>query len=634
MSNYRQFRTGDINILNRIDKRVQVESIYSDFVVEVSGENKRKVARIYHGRRRYTLLKIELDLLSKMWPHPSIPQVFGVLELNDKAGLVFHDDGMRRRRGEYILSLKPLQRAIFNIKYVSDYVDTYKYLGEYISAPPNSNYYTHLRFGNVMDQLKLDLEESTGTVDFYISSSGRLSTVLSIYNCDSQQHYSNFYGSIGNTWNPDRPLENLSRNDFELINKILDHVSTATIPHASMAQHISTYHRAFLSVMRTRYIPTSHKIECILGHPVIIWPSPPEAISSYIHYISGHFEIIQRNSNSWSISSNLFKEMQHVCQFTCFKLKTDAITQATFRGSNHINISFVNNCSISDDTYLHWLYQAPQILESHAVICNHKTSNYLGIVSGVNIRFDISIYVSPIIRYLESNADAEIYFFIPDACIYPVDGKVLELHSFWSLDKSGAEPLTEYSAALIGLSGAYINITPRVSYLETFYYQALRDLYKLYRITKYDILQCAGAYKFKQGRRKFSVYLDDMGFDYFKTHHERKKDTELKWHYWNERSSSTAEDLTRYFWDPERFNPEVISPNISLLSWIGVTRLEDCFSLVGTVFETRYIRNRRRKCWEMYRVMNFRKADEDDWEDITHIDLEGDEFDMERFELI
>ncbi|KAF8980159.1 hypothetical protein BDQ17DRAFT_953594 [Cyathus striatus] len=133
---YKQIKKGDINILECINGPVQKGSLYYDFIVEVSGENKRKVAWIYHGQRGGMQLKKELEMLSKMWPHPSIPQVFGIYKSNDTIGFVFHGDSTRtmishacltsdldigtyQRHSEYMQSLQPLQCAAFYILYVS-----------------------------------------------------------------------------------------------------------------------------------------------------------------------------------------------------------------------------------------------------------------------------------------------------------------------------------------------------------------------------------------------------------------------------------------------------------------------------------------------------------------------------------
>ncbi|KAF8990346.1 hypothetical protein BDQ17DRAFT_370111 [Cyathus striatus] len=92
---YKQIKKGDINVIECINGPVRKGSLYDDFIVEVSGENKRKVARIYHGQRGCARLKKELEILSKLWPHPSIPQVFGIYKSKDTIGLVFHGDDVQ-----------------------------------------------------------------------------------------------------------------------------------------------------------------------------------------------------------------------------------------------------------------------------------------------------------------------------------------------------------------------------------------------------------------------------------------------------------------------------------------------------------------------------------------------------------
>ncbi|KAF8992904.1 hypothetical protein BDQ17DRAFT_1546280 [Cyathus striatus] len=88
---YTQLKTGDVHVL---DGHVQVDSIYSDVVVEVMvGETKKRAARIYQGPHGRARLKMELELLYKLCPHPRIRQVYGVFEHDDTTGLVFHGDG-------------------------------------------------------------------------------------------------------------------------------------------------------------------------------------------------------------------------------------------------------------------------------------------------------------------------------------------------------------------------------------------------------------------------------------------------------------------------------------------------------------------------------------------------------------
>ncbi|KAF8992824.1 hypothetical protein BDQ17DRAFT_1332037 [Cyathus striatus] len=96
-SNFKRIRTGDIDIIESVERSEAgptVDNVGIDYVVELSGENKRRTARIYRGPSRYDILQMELEILAKLWPHPSIPQVFGIYELIDTVGLVFNDNGI------------------------------------------------------------------------------------------------------------------------------------------------------------------------------------------------------------------------------------------------------------------------------------------------------------------------------------------------------------------------------------------------------------------------------------------------------------------------------------------------------------------------------------------------------------
>ncbi|KAF8981597.1 hypothetical protein BDQ17DRAFT_857025 [Cyathus striatus] len=116
--NYRSIRKGDMTLIDYIECATPMENdYYTEYIVRVVEAKDRKVARIYHGRDAYARFKAELDIMSDIW-HPRIFQIFGVYKSNDTIGLLFHDDGTRRSHGEYIISLKPLQRAAFCIKYV------------------------------------------------------------------------------------------------------------------------------------------------------------------------------------------------------------------------------------------------------------------------------------------------------------------------------------------------------------------------------------------------------------------------------------------------------------------------------------------------------------------------------------
>ncbi|KAF8991517.1 hypothetical protein BDQ17DRAFT_277403 [Cyathus striatus] len=124
LANYRRIRKGDIHLQEQIwsiENYGTIANVWDEYVVEVSRESKSKVARIYRERDAYALFKKELEVLSKLW-HPRIRQIFGVYESNNVFGFIYHDDGMRRRYGDYVPYLNTLQRAAFSIKYTLDYV--------------------------------------------------------------------------------------------------------------------------------------------------------------------------------------------------------------------------------------------------------------------------------------------------------------------------------------------------------------------------------------------------------------------------------------------------------------------------------------------------------------------------------
>ncbi|KAF8987660.1 hypothetical protein BDQ17DRAFT_1334941 [Cyathus striatus] len=454
---YKKIKKGDVNVIEHINGPVQKGNLYDDFIVEVSGENKRKVAQIYNGRRGRVQLKKELEMLSKM----CVPQVFGMYKSNNTVGLVFHGDGIYQRCSEYMQSLQPLQRAAFYIQYVSHYIDTLEYLCQHIQSLRTGPTIENKNVGIMEDKVALPAQQ--GILNFYVDSHGTLKSVVS--------------------------------------NSIISQ------PHFSMAQVISACYDAFLSVIQTEDIYMSQKSECYIGHPVILhWNY------HYIHYILGHVKIIQRNfdSSSWFCSSNLFyQETSYLNHLTCFKLSSYAVT-AFKNADHHESISIVENYHITEDTYHDWLHEASQILEEHAFIpvihnINDTKRNYLGIaqsncpkVSSVEIYIEITTFFSAILHYVENNKDAEVDLFISDPGIDPVDGMVLEPHIFWSLEKSGAKPLTEFSATLIGLSAcANVAMTLKISYWDKFYYEALRGLYKMCGLTTSDVSRHIGRSELK-----------------------------------------------------------------------------------------------------------------------------------------
>ncbi|KAF8990344.1 hypothetical protein BDQ17DRAFT_1547255, partial [Cyathus striatus] len=298
LSDYQRFKMGDVHVLDGI---VQADKIYNDVVVEVSGENKKRAARIYRGPQGNTQLKMELELLSQSYPHPRIRQVFGTFKCNDATGLVFHDDGAHRRYGEYTSSLQPLQRASFGIKYISDYISTLKYFDQCIDLfnGENDGYYC---CGVVLDQFRVRSKERSDAadsqVDFYVNSSGRLITVLSIpSNFYYSQDDDNYYLQIVNSWNTQKSPENLSQSDLEIVQFILRSNGNISVSHIhTVEQLISIFHRAFLSVMKTRFTIPDQEIESFLGHSVVAWPDFRETLHiKCIHYICNHFKVTQED---------------------------------------------------------------------------------------------------------------------------------------------------------------------------------------------------------------------------------------------------------------------------------------------------------------------------------------------------
>ncbi|KAF8991176.1 hypothetical protein BDQ17DRAFT_311917 [Cyathus striatus] len=192
----------------------------------------------------------------------------------------------------------------------------------------------------------------------------------------------------------------------------------------------------------------------------------------------------------------------------------------------------------------------------------------------------------------------------------------------------------------MGLSSANIYVRLWVDYWEKIYYEALRDLHKVCRLKTQHISRS----KFKlnkQGPRiKSSTYIEDLGIGYFKTQHELEKQGEWEPDQCDQRNIFVIKTIKKYTWAKERYSSRVISPNISCLSWIGITILEDCFGIMATMLETIDFRNRQREQHEIYKERFWHTAEEEeeeeeeDWENITHVDVDGhgSESDMDCFE--
>ncbi|KAF9008022.1 hypothetical protein BDQ17DRAFT_184342 [Cyathus striatus] len=129
-SKYRRIRQGDIKLVDSVGKYWQpqnTDDAHDDYIVEVAGENRKRMARFYNGESAYARFEIQLDVLSNLM-HPRIAQVFGVCYPTDSPGMIFHDDGMYRGFSEFALSLGPFRRAAFCMKYTEEYFDATSYL--------------------------------------------------------------------------------------------------------------------------------------------------------------------------------------------------------------------------------------------------------------------------------------------------------------------------------------------------------------------------------------------------------------------------------------------------------------------------------------------------------------------------
>ncbi|KAF8992553.1 hypothetical protein BDQ17DRAFT_1332221 [Cyathus striatus] len=446
---YRQLRTGDINILNRIDRPMQDGYTSNDFVVEVSGESRKKVARIYNGQRGYAdgihaYLVLDTSLTSDL------------------------EVGIRRRHGEYMLSLQPLQRVAFVIKYISDYIDTFKYFGQYINSISES-YDFEFKFGNVLDRLKVNSEENLGAIHFYVDSSGRLNTVLS-----------KISGIL-------RGLRNLSRSDLELINAILNDDKFVSRPSL-----------------------------CGRDATPIVFITIPIEFATYLVIP----ELFRKLQFMVLLLKLFHRNVLHEYQYTRFKLKMDAITLGNI---DHCKISFRGFCSISENSYQSWLHEAPKILETyHAIIHDNHAINLLGIVSGVEIIIKIDISLSPLIRYMDSSkAGAGVYFYISNPRI-----------DLWMEGFLNRIFIGHWTSQELATFGIFCSIERTLqckhkpssnnSLLDKFYYEALYDLYKPSEPFKLNK---------KEQLRNSSPYIEDIDIDYIKSRHELKKCREMKYFY-------------------------------------------------------------------------------------------------------
>ncbi|KAF8977737.1 hypothetical protein BDQ17DRAFT_1428652 [Cyathus striatus] len=139
--------------------------------------------------------------------------------------------------------------------------------------------------------------------------------------------------------------------------------------------------------------------------------------------------------------------------------------------------------------------------------------------------------------------------------------------------------------------------------------------------------------------------MEDVQLKYLKTPHDIAKDLiEEQFNLSSERNSSSVQRFVSHSFENGRYRPWIKSPNISSLYWIGITTLEDGFAVLGTVYETRDHHNKlkgwhdgiqaahschqpRKWDYEKFQSELSRIANEEDWENITDMDVNSRDLD-------
>ncbi|KAF8992558.1 hypothetical protein BDQ17DRAFT_1369407 [Cyathus striatus] len=173
-------------------------------------------------------------------------------------------------------------------------------------------------------------------------------------------------------------------------------------------------------------------------------------------------------------------------------------------------------------------------------------------------------------------------------------------------------------------------MNPVIYYWNKFYYEGLHDLHKMCEITTYDASRFVEPRTFKLNKQekqsKSSSYTEDI---------TRKQGKSMPSPHWERRTGYIARRVLTYMWEVGRYDPLVISPNICLLSWIGITTLEDCITLMGTVFETIDLQKKRGKRHTEYlQTQLSHSANEEDWENIARMEADGYDSDMGILEVV
>ncbi|KAF8991518.1 hypothetical protein BDQ17DRAFT_1433017 [Cyathus striatus] len=168
------------------------------------------------------------------------------------------------------------------------------------------------------------------------------------------------------------------------------------------------------------------------------------------------------------------------------------------------------------------------------------------------------------------SANSDVYLFISDPKVDEVTGEVSLPDVYWSLDNSGVQTLSEFSAISKGLHITNLSMVPYVSYWDKYYYEAMPDIYITCGVTLSDVCNLLGLSELKLRQpvklSQSSLYMEDLDVSYL-TIKEKKK-----------RLIPVEEAAI-----PDKHYSE---RDIVSLSWIGITNLEDCIRIKGTMYST------------------------------------------------
>ncbi|KAF8991520.1 hypothetical protein BDQ17DRAFT_1370647, partial [Cyathus striatus] len=177
---------------------------------------------------------------------------------------------------------------------------------------------------------------------------------------------------------------------------------------------------------------------------------------------------------------------------------------------------------------------------------------------------EIDILLQPLMRYLKRNPNSEIYLFISNPKVYEANGGVSLLDAYWSLDNSGVETLSEFSASSIGLPVVRMPlvISSHISYWDKYYYESCLNF----------IMP-----KISQS----SLYMEDL----------------------DKRNIPVEEAVI-----PDK---HYLKRDITSLSWIGISNLEDCYRIHYSMYARTILQRKNIKyLLKMYADMKLGFSDE------------------------